>query len=152
MDGSMGILLLNFSCAGFLCGIIWYVQLCHYPLLTRVGEQNSSLYSATQKFHENRTAWVVIPPMVLELVSALWIWHRPAFIQPAEAMWGALLVLVIWMSTFLIQAPLHARLGRAFDRSVSNKLTLTNWIRTAAWSARVVLLAGALGRQGYLGF
>jgi hypothetical protein len=35
--------------------------------------------------------------------------------------------------------PLHAKLGHGRDEAALRKLVSTNWIRTAAWSARLPL-------------
>jgi hypothetical protein len=49
---------------------------------------------------------------------------------------------VIWASTALWQVPAHRRLEHGFDPRVHGRLVSTNWVRTAAWSARgVVALA-----------
>lgn len=49
------------------------------------------------------------------------------------------LVLAIWVSTFVVQVPLHGRLVRGFEISVHRRLVRTNWLRTAVWSVRGVL-------------
>ena len=54
------------------------------------------------------------------------------------------LLAVIWVSTFLIQVPLHGRLTRGFDATRHSALVRSNWIRTVAWSARGALLAWML--------
>jgi hypothetical protein len=43
-----------------------------------------------------------------------------------------------------LQAPRHVALRRGFDPSVHARLVATNWIRTAAWSARSVLALAML--------
>jgi hypothetical protein len=48
---------------------------------------------------------------------------------------GAVLF-AIWLSTLLFYAPLHMRLSTGFDPVLHRRLVLTNWIRTAAWTAR----------------
>jgi len=46
---------------------------------------------------------------------------------------------VIWMSTWLWQVPAHRRLEAGFDAAAHLRLTRTNWVRTAAWTARSVI-------------
>ena len=53
--------------ASAMAGIIWYVQLVHYPLFAEVGADAWFVYHAD---HERRTGWVVAPLMVVELGSA----------------------------------------------------------------------------------
>jgi hypothetical protein len=52
---------------------------------------------------------------------------------------GAALLLVVWLSTAVLQVPLHATLTKGYDERAIAMLVSTNWIRTVAWSARGVL-------------
>jgi hypothetical protein len=49
------------------------------------------------------------------------------------------LLAVNWLSTFLVQVPLHARLGTGFDAAAHRRLVLSNSLRTLAWTGRGVL-------------
>jgi hypothetical protein len=53
---------------------------------------------------------------------------------------GLVLVGIVWASTFLIQVPLHNRLGSGFNHEVIQLLVNTNWIRTIGWSLRAILV------------
>ena len=53
---------------------------------------------------------------------------------------GVGLLVVIWLSTFLLQVPRHRTLESGFDISVHRRLVGTNWIRTFAWSLRGLLV------------
>jgi hypothetical protein len=46
---------------------------------------------------------------------------------------------VIWMSTWLRQVPAHRRLEAGFDAVAHRRLTRSNWVRAAAWTARSVI-------------
>ncbi len=136
----MRLLLLQLACALSMTGIIWFVQVVHYPLFASVGSSGFSLYEAE---HARRTGWVVGPLMCLELASALLFLlprFRPAAISAGAAWGGFALVLVLWLSTGLIQVPLHNRLAAGYDTAVVSKLIATNWIRTVAWTLRSALL------------
>jgi hypothetical protein len=56
------------------------------------------------------------------------------------AMISAALVLVVWLSTFLLQVPGHNRLKNGKDRILIRRLVATNWIRTAAWSLKALIV------------
>ncbi len=123
-----------------MTGIIWFVQIVHYPLFARVDPAAFTQYEAE---HATLTGWVVAPLMCAELASALLMLStrcRPAAIPLAAAIAGAALVIVIWLSTALIQVPLHNRLATGYDPHTIATLVATNWIRTLAWTARSVLL------------
>ena len=119
----------------FMAGVIVFVQIVHYPLMARVGGPDFVAYEAG---HTVRTGWVVAPPMILELATAVWLAAGALGTSRAvPAVWGLALLAVIWISTGLLQAPAHGRLVRGFDPGIHRRLVATNWIRTVAWIARV---------------
>ena len=125
----------------FMAGVIWFVQVVHYPLFRGVGEHAFRSY---EERHTVLTTWVVLPPMVAELGLASWlVLHAPAEAQ-ALAWAGAAMVALIWLCTFVVQVPCHARLSEGFDPNVWRRLVTTNWLRTALWSARVALALALL--------
>jgi hypothetical protein len=129
-----GVFLLHLAATMFMVGVIWFVQIVHYPLLARVGSAEAVAY---EQAHTQRTGWVVSPSMLLEGASAvLLFWVRPAGVSDLQAGIGVALSVVVWISTFLVQVPCHERLCREFDRGVHRRLVRSNWVRTAAWSLR----------------
>lgn len=131
----------------YLTGLIWFVQVVHYPLFARVGVDGFAAYEAA---HTRRTTIAVIGAMLVELGTAIGlVWMRPALISAAEAWTGLGLVGVIWASTFFLQVPAHTRLGQGFDADTATRLVRTNWIRTVAWTLRAGLCA--LWMQRYQG-
>ncbi|MCU0253984.1 MAG: hypothetical protein MUE47_05535 [Acidobacteria bacterium] len=117
-----------------MVGVIWFVQLVHYPMLDRAAGAG---FAAYQRENTRRTAWVVIPPMAAEALTALALVLRPPAGVPRAAAWAGLaLVAAIWLSTALLQVPRHRRLESGYDAVAHRGLVATNWIRTAAWSAR----------------
>jgi uncharacterized membrane protein len=123
----------------FLTGLIWTIQLVHYPLFDRVGREGFAAYEGA---HARMITPMVGPAMLVEAVTAVMLLvARPRFMPPWAAWVGVALVGVAWLSTFLLQVPMHGTLARGFDADVHARLVGTNWIRTAAWSARALLLA-----------
>ena len=124
--------------SGAMCGVIWFVQVVHYPLFARADGPASADYA-----HENqhRTGSVVIPFMLVEgLTAAAIAWRPPPGVPRTVAIAGVALVAVLWLSTALVQMPLHARLGReGHAPAVVARLVRSNWLRTALWSARAAL-------------
>jgi hypothetical protein len=49
-------------------------------------------------------------------------------------------------STWRLQVPRHDALARGWDAAAHRALVRSNWVRTAAWSARAALLLAALAR------
>ena len=134
-----------------MLGVIWIVQVVHYPLFAGVGEAGWADYSAG---HQWRITLIVGPAMVLELATAVWlVLDRP----PAFPMWAVLAGLVavglIWAATALFSVPAHNALGATFDADAHTRLVGTNWIRTVLWTARagLVLWFTALALEHGLG-
>jgi hypothetical protein len=131
-------LLLHLVATLFMTGLIWFVQVVHYPLFGRVGQQGFPAYEAE---HAKRTGWVVGPIMCLEALTAVLLAVAPPDgVGRHVPVAGLLLLAVIWLSTFFLQVPQHRILARGYDAHAHRKLVLTNWIRTAAWTMRSVLV------------
>ncbi|HKK50106.1 MAG TPA: hypothetical protein VKA74_00900 [Myxococcota bacterium] len=133
----------HFAATWYLVGLCWLVQRVQYPLMARVGAEDFALF---EEAHVRRIGPVVAPVMILEAASgaALWRFGGPVCQEPAFV--SALLLLVlIWLSTFLVQVPLHGLLGRGFDAVAHGRLVRTNWVRTVGWNVRGLLLLWILG-------
>jgi len=116
----------------FMTGVIWFVQIVHYPLFGRVGAAD---FRAYEREHARRTGWVVGPAMIVELALALALAIRGG----ALAWTGLALLGVIWASTAFVQVPLHRQLATGPDEAAQRRLVRTNWLRTVAWSGRAVI-------------
>jgi hypothetical protein len=138
------ILLVHAAATLFMTGVIWFVQIVHYPLFDRVGRDGFAEYEAE---HARRTTWVVAPVMLVEAAAAvLLVATRPADL-PASWVWTGLALLAgIWLSTAVLQVPRHAALSAGFDAAALRMLVGSNWIRTAAWSVRGGLALAMLSR------
>lgn len=121
-----------------MAGVIWFVQIVHYPLMGAVGRPRFAAYSGS---HSRLTSYVVGPPMLIEATtSVLLLVVRPPEIPFSAALIGAGLVAAIWLSTALLQVPRHTALGEGFDSREHRALVATNWLRTLAWTARGLLV------------
>ena len=135
------LLAVHLAVTAALTGLIWTVQIVHYPLFARV---DRAAFEAYHHAHLRRVTLVVAPLMLTEAGTAVWLLVRaPAPLSFAAAAVGVGLVLVIWLSTALLQVPCHHRLEASFDERAHRRLVGTNWIRTVAWSARTALLVSA---------
>ena len=129
----------NLVFAGFLTGLIWYVQIAQYPLFSSVGKNEFVEYHAR---HSNLTTIVVILPMLFELgTSALLLLYRPVEFALWAAIAGLVLNIIIWVATGFVSVPLHNKLDiLGYNIEVIQQLVATNWIRTIAWTTRLGLL------------
>ena len=119
-------------------GVIWIVQIVHYPLFAGVGREGWAAYEAA---HQARITWIVGPAMVLELATAAWLVLDPPEAFPVPALWaGALAIGAIWLATLLLSVPAHNALSAGWDAAAHGRLVWTNWVRTALWTARAGLV------------
>lgn len=138
MISDRALLAANLGPAFFLTGLIWTIQIVHYPLFDRVGP---ATFPAYESAHTARITPLVGPLMLFELVAAIaLVFARPPAIPAWTTRTALALVALIWASTFLLQVPRHAQLAAGFDAAAHAALLASNWIRTAAWSARSALL------------
>jgi hypothetical protein len=138
------VLALHLAATFYMLGLVWFVQRVHYPLFAGVGSQQ---FPAYERAHLSRTNPVVGPPMLIEAATALALVALPLPNVPHFLPWlGVGLLVVIWLSTFLLQVPRHRELSAGFDPSAHRRLVATNWLRTSAWSLRGLLVLWMLSR------
>ncbi len=138
----MTILLVHAAATLFMTGLIWFVQVVHYPMFASVG---ADAFAAYAQRHSSLTGWVVGPVMLIELATAIALVADTSV--PRWMSWtGAALLAAVWLSTALLQVPRHAELARGFDPVAHGSLVATNWIRTIGWSLRALLSMGMVSR------
>lgn len=133
--------LLHLVATVFMTGLIWFVQVVHYPLFARVGREAFREYESA---HTRLTSLVVGPAMLVEAACAALILIHSLSHAELDVFWPALgvgLLVVIWFSTALVQVPCHRALERGFDEGVARRLVRSNWARTVAWTARAGVAA-----------
>lgn len=132
----------------YMAGLIWFVQVVHYPLFAEVARLGgAAAFAEYESRHTALTTLVVGPPMLMELAgAALLMFMRPPGIAGWAVWAGLALVGVIWASTALLQVPRHGELASGFTEAAHGALVATNWIRTAAWTLRVPLALWMLER------
>ncbi len=122
-----------------LTGLIWIVQLVHYPGFRYV---DHTQFSSFQQHHMRSISYIVVPLMLVEVVLSCWLqidyWNRDEMYIITTA---NVLLVVIWVATFFVSTPIHSKLlTQGYNEILINKLVDTNWIRTVLWSARTLIL------------
>jgi hypothetical protein len=142
VDWSGWLTLLHLASTLFMVGVIWFVQLVHYPLMAHY-ERSDFVDSHLR--HTRRTGRVVIGPMLVEAATAfLLVWPGTVDVAAPLAWAGLVVLAVVWASTFGLQVPQHRRLARGFDPAAHRVLVRSNWLRTAAWTVRGALAVAML--------
>lgn len=123
-----------------MVGVIWFVQVVHYPLLSVVPVDSASSVAVE---HQRRTGWVVMLPMTIEGVTTLLL----LAMVPDGVAWfvpwlAGIPLAVALLSTVLLSVPRHARMAAHPDETVGRELVSTNWVRTIAWTIRGFITFG----------
>ncbi len=125
----------------YMTGLIWFVQLVHYPLFAHVGTDGFVRYEALH----TRWTTLAVGPMFFEALTLPVLFLYAPVAQFNVAVWiAAALVLINFASTALLQVPQHTRLTQGFDAAAHRFLVRSNWIRTSAWSLRSGILLALL--------
>ncbi len=132
------LLLICFITSLLMTGIIWFIQVVHYRVFK---------YSAEDKSHRlftkniRRTKHVLYPIMTTELISTAILVFMPLPEQIAFFIYiSALFLLIIWISTLMIQFPCLQKMKKGYDHKLMLFLRKTNWIRTCSWTLRSLAL------------
>jgi len=93
-----------------MVGLIWFVQIVHYPLFAAVGADEFVAYEVA---HQRLTSYVVGPLMAVEGLTALALLvAAPDGVGSLWPLLGAALLAVIHASTVLLQVQAHGRLAQ----------------------------------------
>ena len=128
-----GWLVANLVGTSLMVGFIWTVQLLTYPMMKAVPADG---FVAYELMHRNRVTTLLAVLAPLELVATAGVVVFVTDVPGWLSIGAAIVLFLIWLSTLLFFAPLHMRLSAAFDPMVHRRLVRTNWLRTAAWTAR----------------
>gem|GEM_PF-2198663 len=120
-----------------MCGIIWFVQVVHYPGMHHVDREDTYYV-----LNAPRTASVVVPFMVVEIVTGFLMILpplRPPYVPQWVLVTGFVLIVAAWAVTFARQVPRHQILIQCrYNGKVVDALIRINWQRTAIWSVRAI--------------
>jgi hypothetical protein len=125
-----------------LTGLIWTIQLVHYPSFSLVGKEECLGY---QKAHQRRISYLVIPLMLAELALAIWLVSYDFYFDPQIWLkWiSVVCVGLLWLLTAAVFAPLHSRMtNEGYTEKLTRQLVRLNWVRTAIWTIRLLSVLG----------
>lgn len=129
-----------------MVGMIWTVQIVHYPLMALIGPERFATYQAA---HAPRMAAVVLLPWSVQGLTTMGLLVAPpAGVPTALILATAVTALAPVIVTVLASVPAHTRLADGFDAGVHARLVNTNWVRTLAWTAHAALAVAVLVTAG----
>ena len=124
-----------------MTGLLWLVQIVHYPMFEGLAE---SQFVGWHEFHSRRISTIVAPLMVFDLLASAALSY---LLRSPLSYFATGLTVFVWLTTFLVSVPLHTKLGGASEKSQALKAQLiarlvsTNWLRTSAYSLKLIVLA-----------
>ena len=125
-------LLIHATAVLLLTGVIWTIQLVHYPGFVDVERRQWPSY---HRRHSRSISLIVIPLMLIELTTSGWLlWHE---LSPLHLLFLTCSVFT-WVLTAIVFVPLHQRIGARPNVPHLRKLTRSNWLRTLTWTTSAV--------------
>ena len=118
-----------------MVGIIWVIQLVHYPSFYFI---RKDIFVSFQKFHTNKIAIVVVPVMLVELITGILLIYMETNIDIVLTI-SIFILIAIWVLTAIYFYKAHQKLMSGYNEEIINQLIKLNWIRTILWTFRLIL-------------
>ncbi len=115
----------------YCAGSMTVLQMQHFALYPKVGEENFITYIQAN----NRAAFIpaILPALLLLISTITLLFLRPSYMPKSDAIISLTLNIINIISTIIWQGRIHAKLEKVgFNEDLINQLTNTNWIRTIA--------------------
>ena len=118
-----------------MTGLIWLVQLIHYPSYRYMSPDGFKSY---QNFHTTTITFIVGPVMVIEILTGLALLFQEKMNLFSSL--NFLGLILIWIVTAVWSVPKHGQLALGYNLSVIESLIKTNWVRTILWTLRSIVI------------
>ena len=129
------LLMIHIISTSIMVGVIWVMQLVHYPSFKYVNESD---YIIFQKFHMSNISYIVFPAMFTELITGLLI-----FFSGEKSLFFVLSLIclfLIWVITGVLFTKFHNILQKGKDLKMIEKMIKANWTRTLLWTLRIIMI------------
>ena len=131
---SSHLLLIHLLSTAVMVGIIWVIQIVHYPSFHYIDKDR---YVSFQNFHMNKISYIVIPVMSIEAISGIILLYND---QTVLFIISLIILLVIWTLTAFYFTRTHQLLANGYKKDIVRKLVQANWVRTGLWTLRLLIL------------
>lgn len=129
------LIFIQWGCSSYMLAIIWLIQLIHYPSFLHINENEFKDFHAK---HTQIMGFLVGPVMVLELIISC---MQLSTGVNASSISLLIIVLCLWFFTFFVSVPIHNKLSGGFQKTLIQKLILTNWLRTLLWTIKFLMMS-----------
>ena len=125
----------HLTSTSIMVGIIWVIQLVHYPSFKYVKDSD---YIIFQKYHMSNISYIVFPSMFTELITSLLIFFSGE--KSFLFMLSMICISLIWVITGVLFTKFHSTLQKGKDLKMIEKMIKANWIRTLLWTMRLIMI------------
>ena len=126
-----------------LVGVIWFVQVIHYPLYRKIKEG----FVQYERSHLRRMACFAGPLMFIEAGTAIMLIPMvSAGMLTSLAIVNLVLLVLIWLSTILFSIGQHQQLSVHFSSKTLRALIGCNSIRLVLWTVKGGVLISMVWR------
>ena len=127
------LILLNFIVSLTMLSIIMVTQIVSYPLFLNLDEK---IFTSYHSEYVKRITIIVMPIMIIELALTIMLYYMlDGFLSQIFL----ISIVLIFISTVIIQVPIHNKLKFSYDEHLAKKLIKTNWIRTFLWTIKALI-------------
>jgi len=134
----MAVFYFHFLLCIAVTGVVWFMQVVHYPLLTYTNPDKWTEFNEKRRMY---TMMLTYPLMAFEALTGftliLLATQSPSYPYLAVSL-GILLALLIY--TFMYLNPLLKKMTGPADEISHKKFIKLHWVRTIGWSLRLLLL------------
>ena len=132
------VFILHLVSTSIMVGVIWIIQLVHYPTFLFIDKQK---YMKFQEFHMSRVSYIVMPTMIAELFSGIYIlFYNNVLMVNTFFLLASFYLFLNWVITALVFVKIHNGLLIKYEKNIILLLVKLNWLRTILWSLRLVFL------------
>lgn len=122
----------NLISSSILLGLILVIHFVHYKSFYFISDKE---FIDFHTFHTRSISYLVIPLMIIEASTSIMICF---FYYGLLPLINLILVLSIWIVTFLLQVPCHNKLSSGKSETTIKKLIDTNTIRVYLWLFKTI--------------
>ena len=125
----------HLTSTSIMVGVIWVIQLVHYPSFKYVNESD---YIIFQKYHMSNISYIVFHIMFTELTTAILIFFSGE--KSFFFMLSLICLFLIWVITGVLFTKFHNILQKGKDLKMIEKMIKANWMRTLLWTLRLIMI------------
>ena len=117
-----------------MIGVISITQLITYPSFLEI---DRAKFVDFHKKYVRTISFIAVPAMILELCTLI---YMNIYISNLILMKSLLVLIMLWLITFIIIVPIHNQLSKEFDYEKVISLIRYNWIRSVLWTSKIFII------------